>query len=110
MFRLKSVGTALVLTIALSAAVRAQAPIPKAASPEEVGLSSPQLARIEAVSKALIDAGTVPGVQMLVARKGKIAWQATLGYRDASVKDPLPADAIYLHLFDDQADHQARWR
>jgi len=96
MLPLKSVGTVLaLLTIAASASVRAEAPIPKAASPEEVGLSSPQLARIEAASQALIEAGTVPGVQMLVARKGKIAWQATLGYRDAAAKDPLPADAIY---------------
>src|SRR4029453_17243011 len=96
MLPLKSVGTALaLLTIALSPSVRAEAPIPKAASPEEAGLPSPQLGRIETVSKALIAAGTVPGVQMLVARKGKIAWQTTLGYRDAAVKDPLPADAIY---------------
>ena len=39
MLPLNSIGTALALfTIALSASVRAEAPIPKAATPEEVGL------------------------------------------------------------------------
>lgn len=73
----------------------AEAPLPRAASPEEVGLSSAQLARIEAVTRAHIESGMVPGAVMLVARKGKIAWQKTLGYRDREAKDPMRPDSIF---------------
>ena len=75
--------------------VYAEAPLPSARTPEEVGLSSAQLKRIEAVTQAHVDSGVVPGAQMLIARKGKIAWQARLGNRDNDTKDAMPADAIF---------------
>jgi CubicO group peptidase (beta-lactamase class C family) len=66
-----------------------------AAMPEEVGLSSDQLARIEAVTQKHIDAGVVPGAVMLVARRGKIAWYKTMGFRDRATKDPMRPDSIF---------------
>ena len=54
-------------------------------------MSSAQFRRLEAVSQAHVDAGVLSGVHMLVARKGKIAWQARLGSRDREVKDTMPA-------------------
>jgi CubicO group peptidase (beta-lactamase class C family) len=82
-------------TLLLASTLRAEAPLPAAKSPEEVGLSAERLKRIEAVSQAHVDAGTLPGVHMLVARKGKIAWQVRLGYRDREVKDAMPADGLF---------------
>src|SRR5688572_30109187 len=79
----------------IAGAARADAPLPTAKTPEEVGMSSERLKRIEAVSQAHFDAGTLPGAQMLVARKGKIAWKAQLGWRDRDTKEPMPADAIF---------------
>ena len=43
------------------------------AAPEAVGLSSERLKLIDAVLKADIEEGKIPGAVVLVARKGKIA-------------------------------------
>ena len=69
--------------------------LPMAKSPEEVGLSSVQLARVEAVTQEHIKAGLVPGAVMLVARKGKIAWYKTMGQRDREAGDAMTADALF---------------
>jgi CubicO group peptidase (beta-lactamase class C family) len=74
MFRSRRALVAAVLCAIVAAApARADSPLPKASSPEEVGLSSERLKRLEAVSQAHFDAGTLPGAQMVVVRKGKIA-------------------------------------
>ena len=69
--------------------------LPVAVAPEDVGLSSGQLARIEAVTQKYVDSGLVPGAVMLVARRGKIAWHKTLGFRDRAAKDPMRPDSIF---------------
>ena len=69
--------------------------LPVAAAPEDVGLSSTQLARIEAVTQKYVDSGLVPGAVMLVARRGKVAWTRTLGFRDRAAKDPMRPDSIF---------------
>ena len=77
------------------AMARAEMPVPFAAAPEEVGLSSERLARIAAVTEEHIKSGILPGAVMLVARRGKIAWFKTLGYRDREHDDPMRPDAIF---------------
>jgi len=69
--------------------------LPLAAASEDVGLSSSQLARIEAVTQKYVESGTVPGAVMLVARRGKIAWYKTMGFRDRAAKDPMRPDSIF---------------
>src|SRR6187551_3362635 len=69
--------------------------LPMAVTPEDVGLSSNQLARIEAVTQKYVESGLVPGAVMLVARRGKIAWHKTLGFRDRAAKDPMRPDSIF---------------
>ncbi len=76
-------------------AAQAQLPLPMAASPEEVGLSSAQLKKLEAVTKAHIDEGLVPGAVMLVARRGKVAWVSTQGKRDPAAADAMKQDSIF---------------
>ncbi|HTE37350.1 MAG TPA: serine hydrolase, partial [Reyranella sp.] len=72
----------------------AETPVPMAASPEEVGLSSVQLKKLEAVTRQQIDDGLVPGAVMLVARRGKIAWVSVQGKRDPAQPDPMKLDSI----------------
>jgi CubicO group peptidase (beta-lactamase class C family) len=83
------------LTIVSIGTARAEPVLPIAAMPEDVGLSSSQLARIEAMTQKHIDAGLVPGAVMLVARRGKIAWYKTMGFRDRAAKDPMRNDSIF---------------
>src|SRR4029077_18497560 len=69
--------------------------LPLASKPEEVGLSSTQLKRLEDVTQKHIDEGLVPGAVMLVARRGKIAWMSVLGKRDVSAGDAMKFDSIF---------------
>src|SRR6476646_6285693 len=75
--------------------VRAETPVPMAGKPEEVGLSSAQLKRLEEVTKKHIEDGLVPGAVMLVARRGKIAWLNVQGKRDPAQPDPMKLDSIF---------------
>jgi CubicO group peptidase (beta-lactamase class C family) len=82
----------------LTAATAAQAEngvLPMASKPEEVGLSSAQLKRLEDVTRKHIDEGLVPGAVMLVARRGKVAWISTLGKRDVAAGDAMKFDSIF---------------
>jgi CubicO group peptidase (beta-lactamase class C family) len=79
----------------LTATAHAQLALPMASSPEEVGLSSAQLKKLEAVTKAHIDEGLLPGAVMLVARRGKVAWISTQGKRDPAAADAMKQDSIF---------------
>ena len=70
-------------------------PLPMARSPESVGVSSQKLAEMEAVTQKHIDAETVAGAVILVARKGQIAWLKAQGYRDRPAKEPMRTDSIF---------------
>src|ERR1051325_7227377 len=89
----RGIATFLLVAVIGITSARAQMILPFAAAPEEVGLSSERLARIEAITADHIKSGGLPGAVMLVARHGKIAWFKTLGYRDRG--DPMRPDAIF---------------
>jgi len=82
---------------AVATGARAESPLalPMAATPEEVGLSSAQLKKLEAVTKQHIDDGLVPGAVMLVARRGKVAWLSVQGKRDPAGGEAMKADSIF---------------
>ena len=65
------------------------------ATPEEVGLSSPKLARVTEVVKGEIAKGRYPGAVALVARRGKVAYFEALGQRDPQSGAPMTKDAIF---------------
>ena len=69
--------------------------LPRAQSPEEVGLSSQRLQRLSAAFKAEIDKGIMPGAVLLVARRGKVAYYEALGVRDPQVSGAMPLDAVF---------------
>jgi CubicO group peptidase (beta-lactamase class C family) len=79
--------------ISVAGMVRAESPVPMA-KPEEVGLSSAQLKRIEEATARNIDEGIIPGAVMLVARRGKVAWVSVQGKREAG-GDAMKFDSIF---------------
>jgi CubicO group peptidase (beta-lactamase class C family) len=63
-------------------------------SPESVGLSS---ARLELIAKAFtkeIEDKQLPGVAIMVARKGKVVYSNAFGVRDPNGSDPMRTDTI----------------
>ncbi len=48
--------------------------------PEDVGLDSRKLARIDSVAEVVMDSAMAPGMQVLVARKGKVVFRKSYGH------------------------------
>jgi len=69
--------------------------MPRAAKPEDVGLSSARLQRVYDALKADIDKGLVPGAVVLIARRGKIVCLDALGYRDREAGAAMKVDTIF---------------
>jgi CubicO group peptidase (beta-lactamase class C family) len=65
------------------------------AKPEQVGMSSERLARIRTAMQRYVDRGLVPGVVMLVARRGRVVNFDAIGYRDVESKAPMTTDTIF---------------
>ena len=66
-----------------------------AASPQSQGLSAERLGRVRSLFQAEIDAGRMPGVVVLLARKGKIVQADALGFQDKASGKPMKRDAIF---------------
>jgi CubicO group peptidase (beta-lactamase class C family) len=64
-------------------------------SPESVNLSGERLARIAATFTSDIEAGTIPGAVVLVARRGRTAYLQAFGYRDREKQLPMADDSIF---------------
>ena len=83
---------------ALSAAKQSTAPqtppLPQA-KPETLGLSSVRLQRLSDAFKRDIDKGTTPGVTVMVARRGQIAWFDALGKQDPGSSMPMAQNSIF---------------
>lgn len=65
------------------------------ATPEEVGMSSERLERLDALMQDHVDAGRIAGGLSLVFRRGERVHQETYGVRDLEAGDPLPADGLF---------------
>ncbi len=65
------------------------------ASPESVGMSTDRLARIDAMCKQAILDKEVPGMVVLVARKGKIVYNKAFGSADQSSNRPFETNDIF---------------
>src|SRR6476646_9178240 len=81
-------------TAVLSAAF-AQAQGLPVASPESVGMSAPKLAHIKEAFSQEIDKGNLPGVVVMVARKGKLVYSENVGFQNKEAGKPLSKDAIF---------------
>jgi CubicO group peptidase (beta-lactamase class C family) len=65
------------------------------ASPESVGMSGKRLANITDMLRQEIDQNRLPGVVVMVARRGKLVYSAALGFQDGTSGKPMPKDAIF---------------
>ncbi|MBW2677132.1 MAG: beta-lactamase family protein, partial [Deltaproteobacteria bacterium] len=65
------------------------------ATPESVGMSGERLERIDAVLKADIAAGTIPGAVVLVAREGKVVYFKNFGMQDKEAGIAMQKDSIF---------------
>src|SRR5512134_1904141 len=85
----RSVGIVL-----LSVALTAAAALPSV-KPEEVGLSSERLQRINQLIQRSIDQHQITGAVTMVSRKGKVAHFEAIGQMDLEAKAPMRKDAIF---------------
>ena len=69
-----------------------------AAVPEEVGMSSERLDRINTVMQRHIDAGDIQGAVTVVARRGKLVHFETHGLMDVDNNRPMEPDAIHIMM------------
>ncbi|MEA2964347.1 MAG: hypothetical protein QOI46_4445, partial [Alphaproteobacteria bacterium] len=69
-------------------------PLPEA-KPESLGLSPTRLARMSDAFKREIDKGTIPGVTVMVARRGRIGWFEALGRQNPAQSAPMTRDSIF---------------
>lgn len=67
----------------------------RAAAPEEVGFSSERLSRIDDFFNSAIKNKTLPHVQAIIARHGKIVYLKSFGFKDAEKNIPLKDDDIF---------------
>ena len=63
--------------------------------PEDVGLSSSRLNRIEEVFGGKVKAGEIPGYVALVARHGKVVYFEANGMQDPNAKKAMSRDSIF---------------
>jgi CubicO group peptidase (beta-lactamase class C family) len=69
-------------------------PLPQA-KPESLGLSSVRLHRLSDAFRRDIDKGTIPGVTMMVARRGQIGWFEALGRQSPASSAPMALDSLF---------------
>src|ERR1044072_6867244 len=71
------------------------APLPRAAKPEDVGLSSQRLQRLTEAFTADVNAEKIPGAVILVARRGKVAYFQTFGFQDRAAGTAMKPDSVF---------------
>jgi len=88
-------GVGLAVVFLLSFATAASGQWPPSTAPEDVGLSSERLSRIDSLMQDYIDDGKLAGVVTVVARRGKVAHIRTQGLMDVERGRPMATDAIF---------------
>src|SRR3954447_8033279 len=81
-------------TTTAAAAITNGDPLPRA-KPEEVGVSSERLTKIETVIKADVENGRLPGAVIAIARKGKLVYYEAFGFRDKAAGVAMTKDTIF---------------
>ena len=63
--------------------------------PEQVGMNSYKLRKIDELIEKAIDEKMTPGLQVLVARKGKVIYERNAGYHTYDKEIPVKASDVY---------------
>jgi CubicO group peptidase (beta-lactamase class C family) len=67
----------------------------RASAPEDVGLSAERLGRLSAAIRIGVDEKEIPGAVILIARKGRIAYLQSVGFRDREAGSSMTSDTIF---------------
>lgn len=63
--------------------------------PERVGMDSQLLSKLDSIANYAIDNKMTPGIQLLVARKGKVIYNKNFGYHTYDKKNKVDFDDLY---------------
>ena len=96
---MKNLITIILIAFVVSAnaqikSIQKSAPLTKA-TPESVGMSTERLNRIDAMCKEVVKDGDLPGVVVLVARKGKIVLHEAYGKADNTSGKAMKKNTIF---------------
>ena len=80
--------------LATAAALAHAAPLPDA-GPEEVGMSTQRLGRVDAAMQKAVDSGELPGAVVFIARDGQLVYAKSFGWQDREKKIPMANDSIF---------------
>ncbi|QFZ53500.1 beta-N-acetylglucosaminidase [Oceanihabitans sp. IOP_32] len=64
-------------------------------SPERVGMNSIKLKKIDSVAQLAVDSKMTPGIQLLVARRGKVVYNKNFGKHTYEGKQMVASDDVY---------------
>jgi CubicO group peptidase (beta-lactamase class C family) len=88
-------GPFLAAVLVLVAATNAWADELPRGEPQALGFSAERLNRIDQFYADEVKNGTLPGVVILIARRGKVAHFSALGYADVEKRRPMQTDTIF---------------
>lgn len=63
--------------------------------PERVGMSSELLKRVDSIANYAVNNEMTPGIQLLIARKGKVIYNKNFGYHTYAKKQVVKFDDVY---------------
>ncbi len=63
--------------------------------PERVGLSSEKLKRVDSLAQSAVDSLMTPGIQLLIARKGKVIYNKNFGKHTYKSNQSVQSDDLY---------------
>ena len=69
--------------------------LPRAESPEQLGLSSARLERASAIIREDVERRLIPGAVLVIARGGRVGYAEAFGWRDREARAPMTLDAIF---------------
>src|SRR5437763_5389746 len=69
--------------------------LPRAESPEQVGLSAARLDRLAGVIRADVERKLIPGAVLAIARGGRLGYAEAFGWRDREAAAAMTAHAIF---------------
>ena len=95
MRRIKKYNSLIFVFILLNCPITTNAQILPRTRPEDVGLSSTKLERINLLIQRHVDNGELPGAVTLIGRHGKIAHFEAFGYADVETKQRMPRNGIF---------------
>ena len=85
----------LIAALALGASNVATAEDLRITRPERVGMSSERLERVADYLQELVDERAAAGFQLVVARRGRVVMQRSIGYADADERTPVTNETLF---------------